>query len=112
SQVRRHVKAALSLLGGAGHGELGLFVVLVPVTFEYEGAETLEMLPEDTVSTCRVRTKIIRIERGAAEADSPCKVANLVSEIRGGSQPRASDQIAPRCKQTASGHLISGTSPS
>ncbi|WP_199823842.1 methyltransferase type 11 [Labrenzia sp. OB1] len=61
SQVRRHMKAALSLLGRNGHHAPARLVALVPVTFEHKDAETIEVLPEDTFSTCRVRTKVVRI---------------------------------------------------
>ncbi|WP_298966662.1 hypothetical protein [uncultured Roseibium sp.] len=61
SQVRKHIKAALSLLGRNGHDEPAVLVALVPITYEHEDAETLETLPEDTFSTCTIRTKIIRI---------------------------------------------------
>ncbi|CTQ47615.1 hypothetical protein LAL4801_06077 [Roseibium aggregatum] len=62
SQVRKHMKAARSLLGRNGHQGPSTLVALVPITFEHEGAETMDILPEDTFSTCRVRTKIVRIE--------------------------------------------------
>ncbi|ERP93200.1 hypothetical protein Q669_31620 [Labrenzia sp. C1B10] len=61
SQVRKHMKAARSLLGRNGHQGPATLVALVPITFEHENAETMEILPEDTYSTCRVRTKIVRI---------------------------------------------------
>ncbi|TYC64363.1 methyltransferase type 11 [Rhodobacterales bacterium] len=60
SQMRKHIKAALSLLARDGHDEPATLVALVPITFEHEGAETLEFLPEDTFTTCRVRTKVMR----------------------------------------------------
>lgn len=61
SQVRRHMKAALSLLGRNGHHAPAIVVALVPITFEHKDAETIEVLSEDTFSTCRVRTKVVRI---------------------------------------------------
>ncbi len=61
SQVRKHLKAARSLLGRNGHQGPSTLVALVTITFEHEGAETMEILPEDTFSTCRVRTKIVKI---------------------------------------------------
>ena len=61
SKVRRHIKAALTLLDQSGHREPATLVALAPVTFAHEGAEELEVLPENTFSTCVVRTKIIRI---------------------------------------------------
>lgn len=60
SDVRRHIKAARSLLGCNGHDEAPTLVALVPITFETEGMETLETLPDDTFATARVRTKIVR----------------------------------------------------
>ncbi len=59
-QVRRHMKAALSLLGFGGHHEATM-VALVPITYHHDDAETLEELPRDTFSTATVSTKIIRI---------------------------------------------------
>lgn len=56
SDVRKHISAALSLLG-----RKGVLVALVPITFQRDGMETLEHLPDDTFSTAKVRTKIIRI---------------------------------------------------
>jgi hypothetical protein len=61
--VRKHVAAALSLLGRGGHDEPATLIALVPVTFDHPEAEHLEDLPPDTFSTARVHTKLIRIER-------------------------------------------------
>jgi len=61
SQVRKHVKAALSLLGRNGHAEAPVLVALVPITFEHDAAEVMETLPADTFATCHVRTKIVRV---------------------------------------------------
>ncbi len=61
--VRKHIAAALSLLGRGGHGEPATLVALVPITFEHAEAETLETLPDDTFATAKVRTKIIRFTR-------------------------------------------------
>lgn len=61
-QVRAHMKAALSLLGRAGHSS-AVLVALVPITFQHDEAETLENLPNDTFQAARVNTKIIRITR-------------------------------------------------
>lgn len=65
SDVRKHVAAALSLMGtgGHGHGFRPTLVALVPITFRHDDAEELEILPDDTFSTAKVRTKIIRIQR-------------------------------------------------
>jgi len=64
SEVRKHVKAARSLLGRNGHVEQPVLGALVPVTFDHEAAEMMETLPEDTFSTCKVRAKIVRILGG------------------------------------------------
>jgi len=61
SQVRQHIAAALALMGPHGHVEPPTLVALVPTTFETDGLETLEQLPDDTFATAKVRTKIIRI---------------------------------------------------
>lgn len=58
-KVRQHIKAALSLLGKAGHSE-AVLVALVPITYSHEDVETLEELPRDTFSLAAVSTKIVR----------------------------------------------------
>ena len=63
SKVKAHVRAALSLLGCNGHIEPPVLVALVPITFEHDEAEELEILPDDTFAAAKVRTKIIRIRR-------------------------------------------------
>lgn len=63
SDVRKHVAAALALLGRGGHDEPATLVALVPVTFEHAEAIELERLPDSTFSTARVFTKLIRIQR-------------------------------------------------
>lgn len=63
SQVRKHIAAALSLMGRNGHSEPATLVALVPVTFSHPDAETMETLPSDTFATAKVNTKIIRIRR-------------------------------------------------
>lgn len=60
-KVRKHIAAARSLMGFHGHDEPPTLVALVPDTFETDGMETLEHLPDDTFATVNVRTKIIRI---------------------------------------------------
>lgn len=62
SEVRKHVAAALSLMGNNGHDCAPVLVALVPITFQHPDAETLETLPADTFATAKVHTKIIRIE--------------------------------------------------
>jgi len=64
SHVRKHIAAALDLMGPHGHDEAPTLVALVPVTFETDGMETLEQLPDSTFATAKVRTKIIRIRLG------------------------------------------------
>lgn len=61
SEVRKHIAAALPLLGRGGHEEPAVLVALVPITFQHPDAETLEMLPAETFATTKVNTKIIRI---------------------------------------------------
>jgi len=63
SDVRKHVAAALSLLGRNGHDCPACLVALVPVTFQHDNAETMEFLPQDTFATVKVNTKIIRIRK-------------------------------------------------
>lgn len=63
SEVRKHVAAALSLMGRNGHSEAPRLVALVPVTFQHPDAEELERLPSDTFATAKVHTKIIRITK-------------------------------------------------
>ena len=58
SDVRKHVAAARGLLADGG-----ALVALVPVTFQADGMETLELLPDDTFLTAKVRTKIIRMKK-------------------------------------------------
>jgi len=62
SDVRKHIAAALSLMGPNGHECPPVMVALVPITYQHPDAEELETLPNDTFSTARVNTKIIRIE--------------------------------------------------
>jgi len=54
--VKKHIAAAVDLLADGG-----TLIALVPITFKHERAETIEELPVDTFSTCRVYTKIIEI---------------------------------------------------
>lgn len=61
--VRKHINAALSLMGKNGHIEPATFVALVPITFDHPEAETLETLGPNTFATAKVNTKIIRIRR-------------------------------------------------
>jgi len=63
SQVRKHIAAAVGLLGHGGHEARPVLVALVPVTFQHDAAEVLETLPADTFALAKVHTKIIRIYR-------------------------------------------------
>lgn len=56
-QIRKHMDAALSLLGG----DEAQLVALVPITYEHPQAVTAEELPAGTFSTTQARTKIITI---------------------------------------------------
>ena len=60
--VKKHVEAALNLLGRAGHRDAAM-VALVPVTFEHVDAELIELLPNDTFASAAVYTKIVRFVR-------------------------------------------------
>lgn len=53
--IKKHVKAALSLLVPGG-----VYVSLVPDSFHLEGAQVMERLPRGTFITTNVSTKIIR----------------------------------------------------
>lgn len=63
SDVRKHIAAAVSLLGRHGHSEAPTLVALVPITFERDGFEHLETLPGDTFALAKVRTKIVRYQQ-------------------------------------------------
>lgn len=58
----KHMKAAISLLGSKA-GKACRLVALVPITYENEDAEVLEILDRDVFSTVKVATKIIMIEK-------------------------------------------------
>ncbi len=59
--VKKHMKAALSLLDSSIEGRASL-VALVPVTYEHEDAHTCEVLGNDTFPNAKVLTKIIQFE--------------------------------------------------
>ena len=59
--VRQHMKAAINLLDRCAF-DSAVLVGLMPVTYDHELAETVEMLPPDTFASTTVYTKIIRIE--------------------------------------------------
>lgn len=56
--VASHVKLIKNLLAPGG-----VAVILVPVTYDKIEHAVLEKLPVDTFSTCKVHTKIIRIQK-------------------------------------------------
>ncbi len=56
------MQAALNLLGSGGH-DVATLVALVPITYQHDEAEELEILDRETFPTAAVNTKIIRIER-------------------------------------------------
>jgi len=58
-QVKKHMKAALSLLADKN----AVLVALVPITYQNEDAETCDILDNETFPLAKVNTKIIRIER-------------------------------------------------
>jgi len=60
-QVKKHMKAALSLLGSAGLDN-AVLVALVPITYEHSKAEVCEVLNRETFPNAKVMTKIIKIE--------------------------------------------------
>jgi protein-L-isoaspartate O-methyltransferase len=57
-KVKQHIASALKLLA-----KNGVLVALVPISFNHDGAVELEILPNDTFSTAKVNTKIIRFEK-------------------------------------------------
>ncbi len=60
--IRKHMDAALRLLGPAGYPE-AVLVGLVPCTYEHPDMEVMETLGPDTFSTAKVHTKIVRFTR-------------------------------------------------
>jgi len=61
-RIKAHMNAALSLLGRSGHDEATL-VALVPITYQHSEMESLEELPDDTFTTTKVYTKLVRFTR-------------------------------------------------
>jgi phospholipid N-methyltransferase len=57
SQVRAHMGAALSLIGPGS-----VLVALVPITYEHDDAQTMEVLGRNTFANAQVMTKIVRFE--------------------------------------------------
>ena len=55
SNYKLHVSTALDLLKPGG-----VLVALLPVTFNWEGFETLDELDSETFSSAKVRTKIVK----------------------------------------------------
>ena len=60
--AKRHIEAALKLLGPGGHAD-AVLVALVPSTFEHPDAIHLEDIEPGAFTSTQARTKIIRIER-------------------------------------------------
>ena len=58
-KVRQHMQAALSLLGKADHSE-AVLVALVPVTYQHEDMEIMEVLPSNTFASTTLSTHIVR----------------------------------------------------
>lgn len=54
----KHVRAAVCQLL-----DEGICIALVPITFNWEGAELMETLPNTTFASAKVNTKIIRITK-------------------------------------------------
>lgn len=57
--IRKHMDAAIRLLGTAGHDE-AVLVALVPCTYDHPDMEHLESLGPDTFTSAKVNTKIVR----------------------------------------------------
>lgn len=62
-QIRKHMTAALSLLGRGGHSCPAVLVALVPITYQHEDMELLEELARETFSSCQVSTKLVRFTK-------------------------------------------------
>lgn len=58
-KIKQHIAAALSLLGKGIH-DRAIIVALVPISYQHEDMETIEVLPIDTFTTVKVRTKIVK----------------------------------------------------
>lgn len=58
--IRKHMDAAIRLLGPAGHPE-AVLVALVPSTYDHPDMEHLESLGPDTFASAKVHTKIVRL---------------------------------------------------
>ena len=58
-KIKLHIAAALSLLGKGIH-DGAIIVALVPISYQHEDMETIEVLPIDTFTTVKVRTKIVK----------------------------------------------------
>lgn len=58
-KIKQHIAAALSLLGKGRH-DRSIIVALVPISYQHEDMEMIEVLPIDTFTTVKVRTKIVK----------------------------------------------------
>lgn len=58
-KIKQHIAAALSLLGKGIH-DRAIIVALVPISYQHEDMETIEVLPIDIFTTVKVRTKIVK----------------------------------------------------
>lgn len=58
-KVKQHMSAALSLLAD----EDAVLVALVPITYQHEDAQLIDELDNNTFSSAKVHTKIIKFER-------------------------------------------------
>ena len=58
-KIKQHIAAALSLLGKGIH-DRAIIVALVPISYQHEDMETIEVLPIDTFTTVKVRTKLVK----------------------------------------------------
>ena len=61
--VKKHMNSALLLLKRKDHAKPAVLVAFVPITYQHEEAESMEILPNNIFSTAKVNTKIIRIKR-------------------------------------------------
>ena len=60
SFAKKHINAALALLGRSGHS-VATMVALVPINLNIDGAKTMMNLPRDTFDSVTVSSKIIRL---------------------------------------------------
>jgi len=58
-KVKQHMNTALTLLGAGAYDE-AILVALVPITYQHDEMEEMEILPNDTFAHAKVNTKIIK----------------------------------------------------